>query len=78
MLAALAAVDAVVVFDEETPLAIVTAIQPDVLVKGADWAADAIVGRDVVEARGGRVVRVALAPGYSTTALLSRVRGGAQ
>ena len=68
VLAALAAVDAVVVFDEETPLAIVTAIQPDVLVKGADWAADAIVGRDVVEARGGRVVRVALAPGYSTTA----------
>jgi D-glycero-beta-D-manno-heptose 1-phosphate adenylyltransferase len=78
VLAALAAVDAVVVFDEETPLAIVTAIQPDVLVKGADWAADAIVGRDVVEARGGRVVRVALAPGYSTTALLSRVRAGAQ
>ena len=62
LLAALAAVDAVVVFDEDTPLAIVTAIQPDVLVKGADWAADAIVGRDVVEARGGRVVRVALAP----------------
>ena len=78
MLAALTAVDAVVVFDEETPLAIVTAIQPDVLVKGADWAADAIIGRDVVEARGGRVVRVALAPGYSTTALLARVRAGAQ
>ena len=78
VLAALAAVDAVVVFDEETPLAIVTAIQPDVLVKGADWAADAIIGRDVVEARGGRVVRVALAPGYSTTALLARVRAGAR
>lgn len=74
LLAALAAVDAVVVFDEPTPLEIVSAIQPDVLVKGADWAADAIVGRDVVEARGGRVVRIPLAPGYSTTAILARAR----
>jgi D-glycero-beta-D-manno-heptose 1-phosphate adenylyltransferase len=74
ILDALAVVDAVVVFDEDTPLAIVTAIQPDVLVKGADWAEDAIVGRDVVEARGGRVVRVALAAGQSTTAILERVR----
>lgn len=74
MLAALAAVDAVVVFDEDTPHAIVTAVQPDVLVKGADWAADNIVGRDVVEARGGRVVRVTLSPGYSTTTILARAR----
>lgn len=74
ILDALAAVDAVVVFDEETPHAIVSAIQPDVLVKGADWAADAIVGRDVVEARGGRVVRVTVSPGHSTTAILDRVR----
>jgi rfaE bifunctional protein nucleotidyltransferase chain/domain len=74
LLAALAAVDAVTIFDDETPLAIVTAVQPDVLVKGADWAADAIVGREVVEARGGRVVRVALAPGYSTSTILGRVR----
>jgi rfaE bifunctional protein nucleotidyltransferase chain/domain len=74
LLAALACVDAVFVFDEETPHAAVSAIQPDVLVKGADWAADAIVGRDVVEARGGRVVRVTLAPGYSTTALLQKAR----
>ncbi|MFN7978588.1 MAG: D-glycero-beta-D-manno-heptose 1-phosphate adenylyltransferase [Vicinamibacterales bacterium] len=74
MLAALAAVDAVVVFDEDTPHAIVSAVQPDVLVKGADWAADNIVGRDVVEARGGRVVRVALSPGYSTTSILARAR----
>lgn len=74
LLAALACVDAVVVFDEDTPFEIVTAIQPDVLVKGADWAADAIVGRDVVEARGGRVVRIALAPGYSSTAILERAR----
>ncbi|MGE3469402.1 MAG: D-glycero-beta-D-manno-heptose 1-phosphate adenylyltransferase [Vicinamibacterales bacterium] len=76
MLAALAVVDAVVVFDEDTPQAIVAAVQPDVLVKGADWAADAIVGRDIVEARGGRVVRVTLAAGYSTSELLRRVRGG--
>ena len=74
ILSALAAVDAVVVFDEDTPLEIVTALQPDVLVKGADWAADAIIGRDVVEARGGRVVRVPLAAGYSTTAILQKVR----
>jgi len=74
LLAALAVVDAVVVFEEDTPLEIVTALQPDVLVKGADWAADAIVGRDVVEARGGRVVRIPLADGYSTSAILERLR----
>lgn len=74
VLSALAAVDAVVVFDEETPLAIVSALQPDVLVKGADWAEDAIVGREVVEQRGGRVVRIPLAPGYSTTKILEKVR----
>ena len=75
LLASLAVVDAVVIFDEETPHEVITAIQPDVLVKGADWASDAIVGRDVVEARGGRVVRIPLAPGYSTTAILARARG---
>jgi rfaE bifunctional protein nucleotidyltransferase chain/domain len=76
LLSALSCVDAVVVFDEDTPFEIVSAVQPDVLVKGADWAVDAIVGRDVVEARGGRVVRIALAPGYSTTAILQRARKG--
>ncbi len=75
VLAAVASVDAVVVFDEDTPHDIISALQPDVLVKGADWNENAIVGRDVVEARGGRVVRIALAPGYSTTAILERVRG---
>jgi D-beta-D-heptose 7-phosphate kinase/D-beta-D-heptose 1-phosphate adenosyltransferase len=75
LLEALAAVDAVVVFDEETPHAIIAAIQPDVLVKGADWAEDAIVGRDIVEARGGRVVRVALRPGYSTSAIIKKIQG---
>lgn len=77
VVAALGCVDAVVIFTEDTPHEIVSALQPDVLVKGADWAADAIVGRDVVEARGGRVERIALAPGYSTTALLERLRRGA-
>ena len=61
-------------FDEDTPAEIIRAIQPDVLVKGADWAADQIVGRDTVEARGGRVVRVAVEEGYSTTAILQRIR----
>ena len=74
VLAALACVDAVVLFDEDTPAEIIRAIQPDILVKGADWPADQIVGRDTVEARGGRVVRVEVEQGYSTTALLDRIR----
>lgn len=74
ILLALAAVDAVVIFDEDTPADIIAAIQPDVLVKGADWAADAIVGRDVVEARNGRVVRVPIEEGHSTTEIVERVR----
>jgi rfaE bifunctional protein nucleotidyltransferase chain/domain len=74
LLASLACVDGAVVFDEDTPLALIGALQPDVLVKGADWAEDAIVGRDVVEARGGRVVRVALEHGYSTTAIMEKIR----
>ena len=71
---ALASVDAVVIFDEETPHEIISALQPDVLVKGADWPADSIVGRDVVEARGGRVIRIPLTDGYSTTKLIDKVR----
>jgi D-beta-D-heptose 7-phosphate kinase/D-beta-D-heptose 1-phosphate adenosyltransferase len=74
LLASLDMVDAVVIFDEDTPHAIISALQPDVLVKGADWAADRIVGRDVVEARGGRVVRVSVETGYSTTALVAKIR----
>ena len=74
VLSALAAVDAVVVFDEQTPHEIIRAIQPDILVKGADWGENEIVGRDVVEARGGRVVRMRLAEGYSTTKLIERIR----
>jgi D-beta-D-heptose 7-phosphate kinase/D-beta-D-heptose 1-phosphate adenosyltransferase len=78
VLAALASVDAVAIFDEETPLEIITAIQPDILVKGADWGENAIVGRDIVEARGGRVVRMTLAHGYSTTSLIERIRTGSK
>jgi D-glycero-beta-D-manno-heptose 1-phosphate adenylyltransferase len=74
ILAALAVVDAVVIFDEETPAEIIRALQPDVLVKGADWPADQIVGRDTVEARGGRVVRVPVEAGFSTTSIVERVR----
>jgi rfaE bifunctional protein nucleotidyltransferase chain/domain len=74
VIAALASVDAAVVFDEDTPHEIISRLQPDVLVKGADWAADRIVGRDVVEARGGRVVRAQIEEGHSTSTLIERVR----
>ena len=74
ILAALACVDAVAIFGEETPYEIISAIAPDVLVKGADWAEDAIVGRDIVEARGGRVVRASIEEGYSTTSILKKIR----
>ena len=73
VLRALACVDEVVIFDEPDPHAIISKIQPDILVKGADWGEDAIIGRDVVEARGGRVVRIALAEGYSTTDIINRI-----
>ena len=76
VLLALGCVDAAVIFDEDTPHAVISRVQPDVLVKGADWGEDAIVGRDVVEGRGGRVVRIALAPGFSTTDLIEKVQAG--
>jgi D-beta-D-heptose 7-phosphate kinase/D-beta-D-heptose 1-phosphate adenosyltransferase len=75
VLLALDCVDGVVIFDEPTPRDVIERIQPDILVKGEDWGADAIVGRDVVEARGGRVVRLPLEPGLSTTELIRRIRG---
>jgi cytidyltransferase-related domain len=74
VLAGLAAVDCVVLFEEETPQILIEALAPDVLVKGADYARDAIVGADWVEARGGRVVRVPLVSGFSTTSLVERLR----
>ena len=73
ILAALECVTAAVVFDEDTPAEIIRRIQPDVLVKGADWAADAIVGRDTVEARGGRVVRMPTEQGWSTTSIVTAI-----
>jgi D-beta-D-heptose 7-phosphate kinase/D-beta-D-heptose 1-phosphate adenosyltransferase len=74
VLAGLAAVDCVVLFDEDTPLELITRVQPDVLVKGADYARDAIVGADLVESRGGRVVRVPLVQGFSTSSIMERLR----
>jgi len=74
VLEAFTCVDAVVVFDEDTPHDLIAALQPDVLVKGADWAADAIVGRDIVEARGGKVVRMPVESGYATTAIIAKIR----
>ena len=74
VLEALDCVDGVVIFDEATPHDLIAAIQPDILVKGADWAEDAIVGRDIVEARGGRVIRMAIEPGHSTSDIIDRIR----
>ena len=74
LLEALSAVTAVVVFDEETPQAIIDRIRPDVLVKGADWSAGAIVGRETVEALGGKFVRVPIDPGWSTSAIIQKAR----
>ena len=73
VLAALAAADFVVIFDEATPRALIARLLPDVLAKGADWK-DHIVGREEVEAAGGRVVSLSIEPGYSTTAILEAVR----
>jgi D-beta-D-heptose 7-phosphate kinase/D-beta-D-heptose 1-phosphate adenosyltransferase len=76
ILAALESVDAVVIFDELTPREVISRLLPDVLVKGGDWAGDKIVGREEVEAAGGRVVSIPIVPGYSTTAILQKIREG--
>jgi rfaE bifunctional protein nucleotidyltransferase chain/domain len=76
VLAACACVDRVVLFAEDTPLALITLLTPDILVKGGDYQLDAIVGREVVLARGGRVVALPFVPGYSTTRLIDRIRSG--
>ena len=70
--AALAAVDYVVLFDEATPREIIARVLPDILVKGSDWGPDEIVGREEVEAAGGRVVSIPLEPGYSTSSIIER------
>lgn len=74
VLAGFAAVDCVVLFDEETPLDLIKSVAPDVLVKGADYSRDGIVGADWIESRGGRVVRVPLVQGFSTSSLVERLR----
>ncbi len=76
VLAGLAAVDHLVVFADDTPRALIAAVAPDVLVKGADWAEEEIVGREEVLARGGRIVRVPLVPGISTSEIVRRIRAG--
>jgi rfaE bifunctional protein nucleotidyltransferase chain/domain len=74
VLEGLACVDATVIFDEDTPIEVIGALQPDILVKGADWAEDAIVGREIVEARGGNVVRMTIEPGHSTSAIVDKIK----
>jgi rfaE bifunctional protein nucleotidyltransferase chain/domain len=74
ILAALECVDAVVIFNNSTPQETIAALLPDVLVKGGDWADDQIIGREEVEAAGGRVVSVPIVPTYSTTAILESIR----
>ena len=74
ILAGLAAVDCVVLFEEDTPLELIKSLLPDVLVKGADYRRDSIVGADWVESRGGRIVRVPLVEGFSTSSLVERLR----
>ena len=78
ILAALESVDAVVIFDDLTPRGVISRLLPDVLVKGGDWPGDQIVGREEVEAAGGRVVSIPVVPGYSTTAILRKIREGAR
>ena len=78
ILAALECVDAVVIFDDLTPRKVIAGLLRDVLVKGGDWPGDQIVGREEVEAAGGRVVSVPVVPGYSTSAILRKIREGAR
>ena len=74
VLAGLACVDYVVLFDEADPRELIKALEPDVLVKGGDWKPDQIVGRDLVEARGGTVTSIPLVPGISTTAIVEKIK----
>ncbi len=76
ILSAFESVDAVVIFDEPTPREVISRLLPDVLVKGGDWPGDQIVGREDVEAAGGRVVSLPFVPGYSTSAILEKIREG--
>lgn len=74
VLAALEAIDYVVIFDEENPFKIIKEIQPDILVKGGDWPVEAIVGREIVEKKGGKVISIPLMEGISTTNIIEEVK----
>ena len=76
VIGALACVDAVLIFDQETPDTVIRGLRPDVLVKGADWPANQIVGRDIVEGRGGQVIRVPVEGTYSTTSIIKKIKEG--
>lgn len=76
ILLGLRSVDAVVLFDEDTPFELISALQPDVLAKGGDYTPDTVIGRDVVEARGGSLVLVPFLPGHSSTTIVERIRTG--
>lgn len=76
VLLGLRSVDAVVRFDEDTPLELIKALEPDILVKGGDYTPDAVIGRDVVTMHGGRVVIIPFLPGHSTSRIEERVRSG--
>ena len=78
VLAALEAVDLVAIFEEDTPINLITRIKPSVLVKGGDYTRDQVVGHQIVEAAGGEVLLVDVLPGFSTTSLVDRARGGKQ
>jgi rfaE bifunctional protein nucleotidyltransferase chain/domain len=73
VLAGLASVDAIVLFEEETPYELIKFLQPDVLVKGNDYTIEQIAGHDIVQANGGKVITVPLLPGYSTTAIINKI-----
>lgn len=77
VIAALGVVDYVCLFDEDTPFELISAVVPDVLVKGADWPIDKVVGRDIVEAAGGTVQTIEFVPDRSTTSIIERIRSSA-
>lgn len=74
VLMGLRSIDAVIRFEEDTPLELITALQPDLLAKGGDYSADTVVGREVVEGRGGRLVLIPFLPGYSSSTIVERIR----
>lgn len=76
ILLGLRSVDAVVLFDEETPYELIKAIGPDILIKGGDYTPDTVVGKDLVEARGGRLELIPFLPGHSSSTIVERIRTG--